>query len=219
MKRESSLVQSKGSQWLSEDGVSTLNTEAKLTYESIFYRKIKGRRGSRIYGFPMCKGNWCNSNLKMAAIRRSQALQADGVSIVPGADKNTVVQYLGIALDEPKRLARLDGITKISPLAAIGWTEADARKWCEENDLLSPIYTTATRGGCWFCHNQSIGQLRLLRKNYPDLWALLLKWDTDSPVSFHPDGRTVHDFDRRFQLEDEGKVPTDRTFRWKMLEE
>lgn len=136
-----------------------------------------------------------------------------------GADTNTVVQYLGIALDEPKRLARLDGITKVSPLAAIGWTEADCRKWCEENDLLSPIYTTATRGGCWFCHNQSIGQLRLLRKNYPDLWALLLKWDKDSPVSFHPDGRTVHDFDRRFQFEDEGKVPTDRTFRWKMIED
>ena len=130
-----------------------------------------------------------------------------------------MVQYLGIAADEPKRLERLDGITKISPLAAIGWTELDCKQWCEENDLLSPIYTTATRGGCWFCHNQAIGQLRLLRKNYPDLWALLLKWDLDSPVSFHPDGRTVHDFDRRFALEDEGKVPTDRKFRWKMLDE
>jgi len=136
-----------------------------------------------------------------------------------GADKNIVVHYLGIAADEPVRLARLDGVSKISPLAAIGWTEADARKWCEENDLLSPIYTTATRGGCWFCHNQCLGQLRLLRKNYPDLWALLLKWDLDSPVSFHPDGHTVHDLDRRFQAEDEGKVPTDRKFRWKMLDE
>lgn len=135
-----------------------------------------------------------------------------------GADTNTLVQYLGIAADEPKRLARLDGITKISPLAAIGWTEADCWKWCEENDLLSPIYTTATRGGCWFCHNQSVEQLRLLRKNYPDLWALLLKWDLDSPVTFHSDGRTVHDFDRRFQMEDEGKIPTDRTFRWKMVD-
>ena len=51
-----------------------------------------------------------------------------------GADTNTLVQYLGIAADEPKRLARLDGINKISPLAAIGWTEADCWKWCEEND-------------------------------------------------------------------------------------
>lgn len=90
LKRESSLVPSRGSQWSSEDGVSTLNTEAKLTYESIFYRKIKRRGGSRIYGFPMCRGNWCNSNLKMAAIRRSQALQADGVSIAPGNSRNNL---------------------------------------------------------------------------------------------------------------------------------
>ena len=46
--------------------------------------------------------------------------------------------------------------------------------------------------------------MRLLRKNYPDLWALMLKWDEDSPVTFKADGHTVHDFDRRFQLEDEG---------------
>lgn len=46
--------------------------------------------GSRIYGFPMCRGNWCNSNLKMAAIRRSQALQADGASIAPGNSRNNL---------------------------------------------------------------------------------------------------------------------------------
>lgn len=135
-----------------------------------------------------------------------------------GAETNSVVWYLGIASDEPERLKRLDGVTKVSPLDAIGWTEADARLWCKENDLLSPIYTTATRGGCWFCHNQGVDQLRLLRKTYPDLWALLLKWDKDSPVSFKPDGHTVHDYDRRFFYEDLGLVPCDRKFRWKMLD-
>lgn len=49
-----------------------------------------------------------------------------------GAEKNTVVNYVGIAIDEPIRLTRLEGTNKISPLAAIGWTEADCRKWCEE---------------------------------------------------------------------------------------
>ena len=78
-------------------------------------------------------------------------------------------------------------------------------------------YTTATRGGCWFCHNQGVEQLRQLRRNHPDLWALLLKWDLDSPVSFKPDGHTVHDFDCRFALEDEKKIPMDHTFRWKMV--
>lgn len=105
------------------------------------------------------------------------------------------------------------------PLVEIGWDEAYCRRWCEERGLLSPIYTTAARGGCWFCHNQGVDQLRLLRRNYPDLWALLLKWDLDSPVTFHADGRTVHDFEKRFRFEDEGKIPQDKRFRWKMLEE
>ena len=84
--------------------------------------------------------------------------------------------------------------------------------------MLSPIYTTATRVGCWFCHNQRVDQLRYLRKNYPDYWALMLKWDEDSPVTFHTDGHTVHDFDRRFELEDQGIIIPDKLFRWDMLD-
>lgn len=65
-----------------------------------------------------------------------------------------------------------------------------------------------------------MNQLRLLRKNYPDYWALMLKWDADSPVAFHADGHTVHDFERRFQMEDEGLLsPEDKVFRWSMLDE
>lgn len=129
------------------------------------------------------------------------------------------MQYLGIATDEPERIARHTKDGFMLPLVEIGWDEAYCRKWCEENDLLSPIYTTATRGGCWFCHNQSIDQLRLLRKNYPEYWQLLLKWDLDSPVTFKSDGHTVHDFDKRFYLEENGLIDTKKSFRWKMLEE
>lgn len=129
------------------------------------------------------------------------------------------IHYIGIAADEPARFHVLSDRKK-SPLVELGWTEADCRQWCEDNGLLSPIYTTATRGGCWFCHNQGVGQLRLLRRNYPDLWALMLKWDADSPVSFKPDGHTVRDYGRRFAAEDEGLIyPDDRVFRWSMLDE
>lgn len=132
-----------------------------------------------------------------------------------GAEINTVVQYLGIASDEPERIERHSKKEGIElPLVEAGWTEQMCREWCEENDLLSPIYETASRGGCWFCHNQGVDQLRLLRKNYPDLWALLLKWDNDSPVTWHPDKKTVHDFERRFRWEDEGYQPTGKMFRW-----
>ena len=46
---------------------------------------------------------------------------------------------------------------------------------------------------------------------------MLLKWDIDSPVVFKPNGHTVHDYDKRFQMEEDGLVPMDRTFRWDML--
>lgn len=185
--------------------------ERVLSYEDLFYREFKtGKRCGTIYGFPFKNGAWCNSGLKTRVL--------DKLAKVQEAD-TSVVHYLGIAADEPERIKRHSRPGIILPLVEIGWDEAYCRKWCEENDLLSPIYTDVARGGCWFCHNQSVSQLRLLRKNYPDLWKLLLKWDNDSPVSFKPDGHTVHDYDKRFQAEDEGRVPIDRKFRWKMLKE
>lgn len=180
------------------------------TYEQIFYKVKTASRtngNGKIYGWPFQRGPWCNSDLKMAALRKAQAISQG------------CVQYIGIAADEPNRFHNLSD-TKLSPLVEIGWTEADCRAWCEENGLLSPIYTQAARGGCWFCHNQGVQQLRLLRKQYPDLWALLLKWDSDSPVTFHADGHTVHDFDRRFALEDDGLIAADdKVFRWSMLDD
>lgn len=134
------------------------------------------------------------------------------------ANKQKGIYYIGIAADELNRFHNLNE-TKISPLVESGWTEPYCRQWCEENGLLSPIYTTSARGGCWFCHNQGVNQLRLLRKNYPDLWDLMLKWDTDSLMTFHADGHTVHDFERRFSAEDEGLIsPDDKVFRWSMLD-
>lgn len=187
-------------------GIEVEHMRAKRTYRDAFYtvcHGAKSRISGKIYGWPFQMGPWCNSRLKQSIFSK-----------IPRA----AVQYIGIAADEPARFHNLSG-TKKSPLVEAGWTEADCRRWCEENDLLSPIYTTASRGGCWFCHNQGVDQLRLLRKNHPDLWALMLKWDDDSPVSFKADGHTVHDYDERFRLEDEGLIPENQPFRWSVLDE
>lgn len=220
-------------------------TYEKLFYH-IPKRKNEKSNGGGYTGFPYQQGPWCNTKLKIRGMRvpvhnrelvqeaqrrvLSSAFQCGKGIGVPatskpefsrsplaqGADTN-IVQYLGIAADEPERIVKHDKPGFKMPLVEIGWDEAFCRQWCEGNGLLSPIYTSATRGGCWFCHNQGVDQLRQLRHNYPELWALLLKWDRDSPVSFHADGKTVHDFDLRFCAEDLGIVPTDRKFRWAML--
>lgn len=178
-----------------------------MSYEDAFYHVVSSQKHSEhIKGFPNQIAPWCNG-LKVNALKEAEKTLSE----------NTI-SYIGIAADEPKRLERLDGVTKVSPLAAVGWTEADCMKWCIDNDLRSPLYDMSNRGGCWFCHNQGIDQLRPLRKNYPELWALLLKWDTDSPVTFKADGHTVHDFDERFALEDEGIIQPGEKFRWQDVE-
>jgi len=129
------------------------------------------------------------------------------------------VEYIGIAADEPKRFGQLNE-RKRAPLVEFGIEEDLCGLHCQYEGILAPSYEASCRDGCWMCHNQGVNSLRQLRKNYPDLWVLLLKWDADSPVNFHPDGRTVHDFDRRFQMEDEGLLfPDERNFRWAMLDD
>ena len=187
-------------------GIEVEHIRHKLSFEKMLYQnKRRGKYIGEIRGFPLTvtaqSGGWCK-NLK----------------IMNKLSPPSAVSYVGIACDEPSRFHSLTE-TKISPLVEAGWTEQMCREWCIKNDLLSPIYTTAKRGGCWFCPNQGVDQLRILRKDYPEYWALMLKWDLDSPVKFHADGHTVHDFEIRFALEDKGAVPCCRKFRWKMLEE
>ena len=83
-----------------------------------------------------------------------------------------IIQYIGIAIDEPKRLARLKG-DKMSLLAKYGYTEEMAMKMCEQYDLVSPIYQHGTRGGCWFCPNANIRSFVDFRSKHPHLWAEL----------------------------------------------
>lgn len=186
-------------------GIEVEHLRKPQNYEELFYKVYgqKSKRPGQIWGWPFSMpnkgngGNWCN-DLKRV--------------VFPAG-----IQYIGIAADEPNRFHNLTE-SKKSPLVEAGWTENYCRQWCEENNLLSPIYTTATRGGCWFCHNQGIDQLRLLRKNYPEYWEMMLKWDLDSPVIFKPDGHTVHDFDRRFQMEDDGFIMPGDRWKWEYLE-
>lgn len=85
-----------------------------------------------------------------------------------------IVQYIGIANDEQERLLRLDGVNRISLLQKYQVTEDMAFQICRDNGLLSPIYDFTTRGGCFFCPNAKIRELRHLRDYHPDLWQRLL---------------------------------------------
>lgn len=183
----------------------------RVSYNDGFYYKIQnGKNAGIIKGFPMQKGSWCK-RLKLDALK--------DFSQQPG-----IVQYLGIAADETERIARYKDRADIRlPLVELGWEQDLCGLWCKYSGILNPTYTTSTRDGCWFCHNQGVDKLRELRKNYPELWAQLMEWDKVSPVTFKAGsggkpGKTVHDFDRRFQMEDDGLIYPGDPWRWEYLD-
>lgn len=115
-----------------------------------------------------------------------------------------IIQYIGIAADEPKRLARLQS-GKVSLLAKYGYTEAMARELCERHGLLSPIYKTGTRGGCWFCPNTRISHFCRLRREHPDLWAELETLSRTPDLcsyGFTWKGKTLQEVEREMDLYD-----------------
>ena len=113
-----------------------------------------------------------------------------------------VTQYVGIAIDEPKRLARLSKngkISKVSLLEKYGYTEDMARDKCLEYGLLSPIYRDGTRGGCWFCPSARIKHLAKFKIVHSDLWNELIRLSkTPNLCSYgFKYGKTVQEIDER----------------------
>ena len=92
--------------------------------------------------------------------------------------------YVGIALDEPIRLARLEGTGKVSLLEKYKLTEKDATALCAKYGLLSPIYEHCRRNGCWFCPNASDPELLHMLIHHPELFDRLIQWEQEDNI-FH----------------------------------
>jgi 3'-phosphoadenosine 5'-phosphosulfate sulfotransferase (PAPS reductase)/FAD synthetase len=175
-----------------EWGYKVTVLRAEKTYCDIFNRvKKKGDFKGSIYGFPPLLRCWANGELKMPPIRKYWKEQ-----------QKDVMQYVGIAIDEPTRLDRVVKSTnQISLLQKYGYTEEMAKQKCIEYGLLSPIYSFSNRGGCWFCQNQSLEQLRCLRKQHKELWDLLLEMQRKSPHPFRIE-TPITEIEERFKWED-----------------
>ncbi len=150
--------------------------------------RIATRNGKKV-GFllgGMCKAN---SKLKIAPIKHF--LREIG----------ECQQIIGIAADEPQRLARLKPNQR-SVLAEHGINEADTYEICRRYGLLSPIYENESRGGCWFCPNSSIKDFARLAKSHPELWAELekLSHDTEIISQGFKYGRTFQSVNREVQV-------------------
>ena len=160
------------------------------TFKEQFYKvKKKGKHIGNNYGFPYVIGAWCNDRLKMQPIKKYYA-----------SIKEPYKCYIGIAYDEPKRYERLDKEKYIAPLYDLKITEKEAMEICRKNDLLSPIYETSFRGGCWFCIKQNLKQLKWLYETHNDLWNKLKEMEKDSFNTFKIN-YTIEQLEEKFKKE------------------
>ena len=172
-------------------GIKTEIVQAKKNYTDRFFavKQKRTKNEGKIYGFPFSLGAWCNSKLKVNPLTSAQKSLGEYKLIV------------GIAADETKRIPRAIAKGQMLPLVDYGITEAAAMEICRANDLLSPAYNGGReRLGCWFCHNQRVGELQRLRREHPELWDKLMELDAVSPVKFKPDYRLSY-YDARFWAE------------------
>ena len=136
----------------------------------VFYHRLKRSpdpaRVGLVHGFPAGVKGKC-------AIKRDCKLKP----INDWFKNNTeeMIQYVGIALDEPDRLVSLHKKPGfVSLLEKYGITEANARKMCEDYDMLSPQYAMdggkQGRDGCWFCPNAKLCEHKAICERYPKAW-------------------------------------------------
>ena len=158
-------------------------------------KPVNSKKNGLHYGY-----SWCGGCARWGTACKTAALDAAARK----AGRN-VVQYVGIAADEPKRLERLPE-NKVAPLADWGITEADALRLCyekgffwEENGFR--LYDILDRVSCWCCANKNLKELRNIYTHLPEYWDRLkeIQARTDRPMKGK--GKSVFDLEERFRKE------------------
>ena len=163
--------------------------------------KTRGQR-KKGYGWPNSMMRWC-TRLKIATINNHMHREHG----------KGCYQYIGYAADELKRTGCgnacvgevKDGINRLYPLI-YDWdmNEKDCLNYCYERGFdWNGLYRHFGRLSCFCCPLSRIGELRTVRKHYPELWGKMLSWgDAIQGHKRFKNDKTIHDLDRRFAEED-----------------
>lgn len=147
--------------------------------------KTKGKnKGQRGYGWPDFSNRWCTA-LKRDNIRR----------YLRGRNYTT---YIGIAVDEPKRIKISKNSEIIYPLVEQNFTENQALELCYSRGFdWGGLYEAFNRVSCFCCPLQSIKELEALYNQYPELWQRIKDMDIKSFRKFRSD-YSIYDLEDKF---------------------
>lgn len=148
-------------------GYEVVILSSEKTYMDIFNhiiknpRKHKSHKGQK-YGFAVTGLCSIKRDLKLKPIKEYYKSLGD----------EPYVQYVGIRIDEPKRLNSMHkDNSKISLLEKYGYTKGMVKNLCMQYDLLSPTYEISDNNGCWFCPFAKLEEHRQIKELEPETWA------------------------------------------------
>lgn len=146
--------------------------------------KTKGKlRGSKGYGWPDFRNRWCT-----ALKREAASFLIAGQDYNPRKRGIAVVEYHGIAVDEPSRVNKNSGRRIAYPLVEAGMTEQDCLQFCYDRGFdWGGLYERRTRVSCFCCPLQRINEVRDVYLNCPDLWSEMREMDRKSFRKFRSD--------------------------------
>lgn len=183
--------------------ITTIQGKHSFEYYAYQHEKTKGaNKGTHGYGWSGMMNRWCTKELK---IRPVQEFFRDH-----GLNASNTKQYIGIAADEPKRVK-----DAIYPLFEWGITEADALRFCYNHGFdWGGLYENHTRLSCWCCPLMNTNDMRVLYRDYPDMWNRLKQLNSKimevsamEHTNFYEfkqrdaDGRTLSQWEEKFKKE------------------
>ena len=160
---------------LKEMGYKVYLVKSNEDYISLFNKrffrsKVIDRNGKK-WGFVLASSCYLKSYCKIQPMNKWCKHQGEFEKIV------------GYAFDEKKRIENMLKTPNISStLYEEKIIEAQTYGICRPYGLLSPIYDTKTRDGCWFCPNQSVKNMAKFAKDYPQYWSLLEELAKDEEI-------------------------------------
>ena len=175
--------------------ITILKADHDFEYYMLEYTKTRGKnKGTKGYSFPDFRNRWCTQMLKKSVIKKYMKKYKD----------YKVIEYHGIAYDEQQRIGKNkdDGRNIEYPLNDWKMTEADCLQYCYDRGFTwGGLYEKFARLSCWCCPLSRIGELRVLWKEYPELWAKLENWQSKTYRKFRSD-YSVFELTEKFKKEE-----------------
>lgn len=167
-------------------------------FYTMLEKPVNKRNGQKQLGYKWCGGlcRW-GTTLKINAIKENNKKYGD----------EFIVEYVGIAVDEQKRLLRervkrCNNRLKLYPLAEWGMTERDCLNYCyskgfswNENGI--ELYKVLDRVSCWCCRNKNLKELENMFLFLPVYWEKLKELQSKIDIPFK-DKYSVFDLEKRF---------------------